>query len=121
MEKRRGERRELKYPVIGKTRIYKFHRQYVLGNSTFVYIENISLNGLRLSSALDFPVSTELILSIEFQLFGIENHILGSIVWKRKNKNEFTYGFEILSANMGYIQSVDFLIKPVHKIIKAAQ
>ncbi|MCP3764087.1 PilZ domain-containing protein [Domibacillus sp. A3M-37] len=121
MENRRDERRELKYPVIGKAGIYKFQKQYISGKSALIHVENFSLKGLRLSSSLDFPVMTGLILSIEFQLFGIENRILGSIVWQRKNKNEFTYGFEILSANMGYIQSIASLTKPVHKITKVAQ
>jgi hypothetical protein len=114
MGNRRGERRDLKIPVRGKAKIHTYQNQYILSNTALIEVENISISGLRFSSHLDFPVTRELILFIEFQLFGNPNHIVGTIVWKRKNKNNYTYGFEIRSSNMGYIQSVVPFIEPVY-------
>lgn len=113
LENRVSERRELTYPVTGKVKIEKFQNQNISGKSAFIQIENISLNGLRLSTPLNFPVAPELVLSIEFHLFGIENHISGSIVWKRKVNNDYTYGFKILSTNMGYVHSLLPLVEPI--------
>jgi hypothetical protein len=114
MGNRRGERRDLKIPVRGKTKIHKYQNQYISSNTALIEVENISINGLRFSSQLDFPVTRELVLSVEFQLLGNTNQIAGVIVWKRKNKNSYTYGFEILSVKMGYIQSVVPLVEPVY-------
>jgi hypothetical protein len=72
MGNRRGEKRDLKIPVMGIAKIHTYQNQYILNNFVLIKVENISINGLCFSSPLDFPVITELILSLEFQLFGME-------------------------------------------------
>ena len=111
----------MNFPVKGTIKIYKFKNKYILSSGAFIQVENFSLTGLRLSSNLEFPVTKEMSLSMEFDLFGLKNQIIGNLAWKRKDRNSYIYGIEILSANMGYIQLVASLTKPVHKVTKIAQ
>jgi hypothetical protein len=111
MKTRKHKRIDLKSPIMVKGKIHKFKNKYGLNHTTLLKVENISLTGLRFSSALNFPVTNDLILSLEFSLLGRKNHLLGTIVWKRKTTTNYVYGFEIISSNIGYIQLVTFLAK----------
>lgn len=109
MNKRRFYRIKPNSPIIAKAHIYKYKNKKFTSPSTILKVEDYSLSGLQFSSKLNFPVSNELILALEFQLFGLKNKIQGTIVWKRKTPNGYIYGFEISSTNLNYYQTITFL------------
>jgi hypothetical protein len=109
MEHRGQKRIYLQRPIKAKARIYRYKNIVVSDNYTLVTVENMSSTGLRFSSPLSFPVSDELVLFIDLPLFSSTTSILGTIVWKKKVKNNNIYGVEIKSTNMGYIQSISDL------------
>ena len=111
MEKRRDKRIDLKYPLSVKCRIQKFKDTYGLIRTTSLQVENISMGGLRFSSPLNFPVTQDLVLSLEFTLLGRDCRLLGTIVWKEETSNHYVYGFETTSSNIGYMQSVSLFTK----------
>ncbi|WP_046180406.1 PilZ domain-containing protein [Domibacillus tundrae] len=121
MKNRRDERKELNFPVQGTVKIYKFGNKCISNRNALINIENISLNGLRFSSNLEFPITKEMTLCMEFEVFGLKKQLVGTLVWKRKDTNKFIYGIEIVSANMGYIQSVGSLTTLVHTVKKVVQ
>jgi hypothetical protein len=106
MEHRRQQRINLQRPIKAKTRIYRYKNKIVSDNYTLVTVDNISSTGLSFSSPLSFPVSDELILFIDLPLFSSTTSLLGTIVWKKKEQNNYMYGVEINTTNMGYIQSI---------------
>ncbi|TWI59989.1 PilZ domain-containing protein [Halalkalibacter nanhaiisediminis] len=112
INRRLNKRINLKPPIAAKAKIFEFENvELVSDRYALFHVENISLTGLRLRSDLDFPIMKELILSLEVSLFGRENYLLGTIVWKKKSGEQFVYGFEIRSTNIGYMQSVTLLTK----------
>jgi hypothetical protein len=108
MNRRINQRIDLNNPLVVQTKIHKFYNKQVPHHITWVNIENISLNGLCFSSDLNFPVNKNMVLSFKVRLFNFQTTILGTIVWKRKTIDGYTYGLEILSSNIGYIQTVAF-------------
>ncbi len=113
MSNRRLDKRiYLKTPITVKAKIHEFQNEEVLSDRyTLFTVENISLNGLRLISNLDFPITDKMILSLEVPLFARKNVLLGIIVWKRRKGKKIIYGFKIKSTNIGYIQAVAQLTK----------
>ncbi|OMP65643.1 PilZ domain-containing protein [Domibacillus epiphyticus] len=118
---RRSTRKDLNIPVKGTVKIHKFKNEYISDHNAFIQVENISLNGLRFSSRLKFPVTKELTVSMDFEIFGMKNQLVGTLAWKRKEMTNYVYGVEIVSANMGYIQSVASLTKPDYKVTSGEQ
>lgn len=106
MEHRRQSRVNLQNPIVAKTRIYRFKNKKVSDNYTLVTVENISSTGLRFTSSLNFPITDELLLFIDLPFFAASTPILGTLVWKKKVKNQYMYGVDIKSTNVGYIQSI---------------
>jgi hypothetical protein len=94
-----------------KGKIQKYKNKHSLSHTTLLKVENMSLTGLRFTSDLNFPVTDELVLSLEFSLLGRNIFLLGTIVWKQKTAVSYIYGFEIISSNIGYMKSVSMLTK----------
>lgn len=109
MDKRGFDRLRPAYIVIADAQIYKYKDKQILSRSTKVTLRDYSLKGLCFSSSLNFPVSNEVILSVEFTLFGKKIKVKGNIVWKIGSQHDYIYGFEIISANLFYHQLVNDL------------
>jgi hypothetical protein len=109
MNNRRFNRIKPNSPILAKAHIYKYKNKKIISPSTILKVENYSLSGLQFSSKLNFPISNELILSLEFSLFGLKNEIQGTNVWQRKKQKGYIYGFEIRSTNLSYYQTVTLL------------
>jgi hypothetical protein len=112
MEHRNQTRIYLQIPIVAKTRIYRYKDKKVSDHYTLVSVDNISSTGLGFTSSLDFPVSDELVLFIDLPFLSSRTPIFGTLVWKKREKEQYIYGVEIKSTNIGYIQSIAHLSKP---------
>ncbi|WP_409300078.1 PilZ domain-containing protein [Peribacillus sp. SCS-155] len=113
MDRRTEKRVNFKQPKPVKAKIHQLGNRSLPSGTAEVKIENISLNGLRFSSDLDFPITKEMDLTFEIELLGEHSSIAGSILWKEKIESGYMYGVEINITNPAYIKSIAYITSQI--------
>ncbi|MEC2159735.1 EAL domain-containing protein [Virgibacillus halodenitrificans] len=92
-ERRAYYRLKFPYHLAGEMTIIEVNKRKLNLSSTPILIENISLGGMKILSALKLPINSNIKFKFKFRVSNEEFQIEGSLKWKNEGKaNIFYYG-----------------------------
>jgi hypothetical protein len=118
MDQRKFHRYHLVNLIQARMSILSLNGQIILSNKAFIYIEDISASGLKFLSQLRFPVTSDMVIQIQFHLLNHDFTLNGKIVRKNKGpNNQWEYGVHLLVDHTEQTMLSEIIDKLIRKLV----